>query len=207
MDTDSPASSLRTRSSLLFRLRDWQDKESWDEFYGLYRRLVYGFSRKSGLSHEEAEEVTNDVFVRVAATVQDFESDPRVGSFRGWLMTLTRWRITDKYRSRPKDQRKVQSNRPSDATSTIERIPDSREDTAIWEREWQSRILEAAMDRVAKKSRAKHFQIFDLHMRQHWSIFEISKELDISSASIYLVNHRLTKLLKREVETLKKTLG
>src|SRR5580700_7658355 len=95
-----PVSSLRTRPSLLFKLRNWEDDASWEEFYRLYRKLVYGFSRRSGLTHEESEEVTQDVFTRVAKTIQNFESNPDKGSFRGWLMTLARWRVTDKFRGR-----------------------------------------------------------------------------------------------------------
>ncbi|HKB89174.1 MAG TPA: hypothetical protein VKC60_01525, partial [Opitutaceae bacterium] len=71
MSTDEPASTLRTRASLLGRLQDWKDAGSWDEFYRLYRKLVYGLACRSGLTHVEAEEVTQDVFKRVAETIHD----------------------------------------------------------------------------------------------------------------------------------------
>src|SRR4051812_4784950 len=92
--------SLVTRASLLFRIRDWQDEASWEEFYRLYRKLVYSLGRRAGLSHDEGEDVVQDVFKRVAETIGAFEAKPRRGSFRTWLMTLTRWRIADKFRDR-----------------------------------------------------------------------------------------------------------
>src|SRR5258708_232651 len=96
MDPDPTSHSLHTRPTLLFRLRDWQDSASWGEFYRLYHKLVSSLATRSGLTHSEAEEVTQDVFKRVSETIREFESNPQRGTFRGWLMNLTRWRVADK---------------------------------------------------------------------------------------------------------------
>ena len=206
MSPDSTDSTLRTRSSLLFRLRKWEDKTSWDEFYALYRKLVYGYARRYGLSHEEAEEVTQDVFVRVGKTIQDFESNPEKGSFRGWLMNLTRWRVMDKFRSRPPAGNSPRFRPGDPGTSTVERLPDPKQEGEIWENEWKNTLLEAAMERLSRRVQARHFQVFDLHVRQQWSVLRVSRELGVNAASIYLIIHRLTKQLKREAEKLKETL-
>jgi RNA polymerase sigma factor (sigma-70 family) len=202
-----PVSSLRTRPSLLFKLRNWEDDASWEEFYRLYRKLVYGFSRRSGLTHEESEEVTQDVFTRVAKTIQNFESNPDKGSFRGWLMTLARWRVTDKFRGRTQARRASGGPESEDRTSTVERIPDPAKAGEVWENEWRTTILDAAMERVARRTQAKHFQIFDLHIRQQWPVLRVSRELGVNAASIYLITHRLTKQLKAEVAKLEATMG
>ena len=41
---------IPTRQSLLSRLRDWDDKESWEDFFNTYWRLIYNVARQSGLS-------------------------------------------------------------------------------------------------------------------------------------------------------------
>jgi RNA polymerase sigma factor (sigma-70 family) len=207
MQTDPTASALRTRSSLLLRLKNWDDEKSWQEFDGLYRKLVYGYSRRSGLSHEESEEVTNDVFVRVAKTIQDFESNPEKGSFRGWLMNLARWRVGDKFRSRPKDGQAPHRAGQDDGTSTIERLQDPRDVDELWDKEWQERLLDAAFERISKRVHAKHVQVFELHFRQHWSVVKVSRALGINPAAVYLINHRLTKQLAAEVSKLRDRLG
>ncbi|HWA08158.1 MAG TPA: sigma-70 family RNA polymerase sigma factor [Opitutaceae bacterium] len=203
--------SLLTRASLLFRLRDWKDSASWEEFYRLYRKLVYGLARRSGLDHTESEEVTQDVFKRVAETIHNFESDPQRGSFRGWLMNLTRWRIADKFRARrPEDRQMVAIKDPAGtlAAGVIERIPDPlTSDEALWENEWQRNVLDLALGRLARKVPAKKFQAFDLYACQNWPVLKVSRELGINPASIYLISHRLTKQLKTEVAQLKAQLG
>jgi RNA polymerase sigma-70 factor (ECF subfamily) len=88
----------------------------------------------------------------------------------------------------------------------VERIPDPQQEGELWEKEWQNTLLDAAMERVAFRAQAKHFQVFDLIVRQQWTVLRVSKELGINAATIYLINHRLTKLLKLEVSRLKKTL-
>jgi len=202
-------STLRTRPSLLFRLKDWQDEAGWTEFYRLYSNLVYNFARRSGLSHADAEEVTQDVFKRVAETVHEFESNPARGTFRGWLMTLCRWRITDKFRAHKPHER--QSDRPrfdlgEDDTRTIDRLPSDSNLEQTWEEEWQRQVLDTALGRLSRRVPSKHYQIFDLYTRENWAVLRLSRELGVNPAAVYLITHRLTKQLKLEVGQLQKQL-
>lgn len=203
-------SSLHTRPSLLARVAQWEDTASWNEFYRLYRKLIYGLARRSGLPHADAEDVTQDVFKRVAETIHEFECNPERGKFRGWLMNLTRWRITDKYNSKPKGEYHAtspQSDASSTGTSTINRIPDQMKNEAEWELEWQRHLLDAACERIAKRVKPRHYQAFDLYVRQRRPVLEVSRELGINPATLYIIGHRLTKELKTEVAKLRQQLG
>jgi RNA polymerase sigma factor (sigma-70 family) len=205
---DETVSSLRTRPSLLFRVRSWEDTTSWAEFHRLYRKLIYGLARRSGLPHADAEDVMQDVFKRVAETIHEFESNPERGKFRGWLMNLTRWRIADKFNSRPKAEAPAaRRDETTTGTATINRIPDQAENGADWELEWQRHLLDAACERIARRVKARHYQVFDLYIRQQWPVLKVARELGVNPGSIYLIGHRLTKQLKAEVELLQTQLG
>ena len=41
-----PDEFIPTRKSLLSRLKDWDDQESWREFFHIYRRLIRDTSLK-----------------------------------------------------------------------------------------------------------------------------------------------------------------
>ena len=198
--------SLVTRASLLGRLSDWEDHASWAEFHRLYHKLVFGLARRTGLSEEEAEEVAQDVFKRVAETIHVFESDPARGSFKGWLMNLTRWRVSDKFRQRPPVP--LESLAAADSsTGPLGRIPDEAALLTDWEGDWRRHVLDLALQAVARKTEAKHFQVFDLHHRQGWPILRIARELGMNPATLYVINHRLKNLLCAEAERLKQRLG
>lgn len=207
--TEGPFSSLHTRPSLLQRVRAWNDQSSWDEFHRLYRKLIYGLARRSGLSHVDAEDVAQEVFKRVAETIDQFESDPSRGSFRGWLMNLTRWRITNKHVRRPQHELAPAADLEGGAAAVqpIDLLRDDGEAEALWEKEWRQHVLDAAFERLGRKASSRHIQAFDLYVRQEWPVSEVARELGMSSAAVYVVCHRLTKQLKAEVAKLKETLG
>jgi RNA polymerase sigma-70 factor (ECF subfamily) len=198
-----PSSTLETRASLLLQVRNWDDAVGWKEFYGLYRRLVYGFARRAGLVHVEAEEVTQDVFKRVAQTIHSFDANRKDGSFRGWLLNLTRWRIADKFKARPKGENQPRRAPESDdQTRTIERVPQPDNADEQWNHEWQMHVLDAASSRVARRVRPEHYEAFDLYMRQNWPVPQVAAKLGITPASVYLIGHRLTRQVKEEVAKL-----
>lgn len=214
MTTDPAESShsiAATRASLLRRIANPDDAKSWVEFYAIYRKLVFGFASRFGLPRADAEEVTQDVFNEVSQNIAKFESNPERGSFRGWLLNLTRWRVMDRARQHMRHE-KHRAPRSAEAdpdrTSTIERVPDggTPEPEEIWEREWEHRVVESAMERIAARVDARHFQVFELHVAQGWPLNRIAKHLEMNPATVYVINYRLKKELKREVERLRQKL-
>ena len=85
---------LVTRQSLVERLADWGDQQRWQEFFDLYSRLIYGVARRAGLTEVEAQEAVQETVLSVAKNVTKY--NPAAGSFKGWLLQLTRWRIAEK---------------------------------------------------------------------------------------------------------------
>jgi RNA polymerase sigma factor (sigma-70 family) len=203
-------SLLPTRASLLRRIGDPGDTASWTEFYRLYKNLVFGFARRSGLAHADAEEVTQDVFNRVSQTIHEFESNPQRGTFRGWLRNLTRWRVMDKLRERQRLDRMRSPGRDDqagdDRTATIERVPDPSIAVAsdeAWDDEWEKRVLDEAMARLRDRVDARHFQVFELHVCQGRNVTEIAQQLEMNRAAVYVIHFRLKKQLIAEVTRLK----
>src|SRR6516164_8797701 len=83
-----------TRVTLLTRLRqDPTDQGAWDSFVELYGRHIYRWCRQWKLQDADAEDVTQDILVRLAQKLRGFAYDPS-RSFRGWLKTLAHhaWR-------------------------------------------------------------------------------------------------------------------
>src|SRR2546422_171574 len=122
---DPAPDSLLTRASLLGRLKNWEDAASWEEFSRIYSRLIRGVARQAGLTEAEAKDVEQETLLCVAKTIHEFESNPERGSFKGWLLNLTRWRIADQFRKRSPAEQATGKGPPVDGprTATVERVP------------------------------------------------------------------------------------
>src|SRR4030095_1330529 len=100
-------------------------QSSWREFYDTYWRVIYRVAIKSGLTEAEVEDVVQETVISVAQKMPQFEAEPGAGSFKGFLLAITRRRIVDQFRKRP-PHIENQGTR-SDATARtviVERIPD-----------------------------------------------------------------------------------
>src|SRR6516165_2544113 len=102
--TESAQDSEATRWSLLARLKNWEDQQSWREFFDMYWRLIYTVAIRSGLTDAEAQDVVQDTILSVAKKIDDFKCDRAAGSFKAWLLQLTRWRILNQLKKRLPDQ-------------------------------------------------------------------------------------------------------
>lgn len=195
-----------TRRSLVDRLANWDDQRRWQEFFDTYWKLIYSAARKSGLADAEAQEVVQETVITVAKNIDRLKYDPAVGSFKGWLLQITRWRIADQFRKRELEGVKRTHLQDDRFTATIERVPDSRivDLDAVWETEWKDNLLEAAIARVKRKIDPKQFQIFDCYVRKEWPAQKVAERLRVTVGQVYLARHRVAALLKKEIKALEK---
>ena len=197
--------SLPTRATLLERLKNPDDQQSHQEFYDLYRNLIYGVAMKYGLSDADAQDIIQETMKSVSGKLSGFDYDPKVGSFKSWLLQNTRWRILELLRSQKKDPKQ----RPSDSddtrrTGTMERVEDPSGNNldAIWETEWQRTLLERAMEKVRGEVRPLQFQIFDCYVVREWPVEKVIKALGVSASQAYLAKLRVGKKLRDEITRL-----
>jgi RNA polymerase sigma-70 factor (ECF subfamily) len=203
------AGLLATRRSLVDRLANWDDQRRWQEFFDTYWKLIYSAARKSGLTDAEAQEVVQETIITVAKKIGKLRYDPAIGSFKGWLLQITRWRIVDQFRKRqPGEARRLRSA-DDRLTATIERVPDLNvvDLDALWEKEWQENLFAAAIARVKKKVDPKQFQIFDCYVRKEWPAQKVAEQLRVSMGQVYLARHRVTAVLKKEIKALERHSG
>ncbi len=202
-DTES-ADLLPTRRSLLSRLRNWNQHDAWREFFNTYWRLLYDVARQSGLDDQHAQDAVQETLVSVAAELPNFRYDPRIGSFKSWLRTIARRRIADQLRKRY--VRREGDHLDAAVAGIQEEIESARDQAplleALWEDQWRTHILEAALARVKRSVRASHFQLFELTVLKGCPLGEVAKSLGISLPMAYVIRHRIGRQLKREVERL-----
>src|SRR2546421_5285618 len=196
---------LPTRRSLLNRLKNWDDQESWKDFFDTYWKLIYGVAVRAGLTDAEAQEVVQETVIAVAKKIPEFQYNPEIGSFKSWLLHTAQWRISDQFRKRKSGADRGGGRREKNTgTSTIERIPDPAglDLDAIWDAEWEKHLFEAAIERVKTQVKPKHYQIFDLYVIKQWPVEKVARTMEINVGQIYLDKHRISALIRSEVKKL-----
>src|SRR5262252_3336503 len=77
-----------TRSTLLARLRhEPANQAAWREFVEHYEQHIYRWCRQWQLQDADAEDVTQNILVKLIQKMRTFAYDPS-RSFRGWLKTV-----------------------------------------------------------------------------------------------------------------------
>jgi RNA polymerase sigma factor (sigma-70 family) len=202
---------IRTRTSLIERLKNWQDQASWQAFFDIYAKLIFNFALKSGLTATEADDVVQETLISVAKHMPSFKYDRKIGSFKAWLLSMTRWRITDQYRQRLPvcHSHSNSDDNPNSTTAiTLDGIADPRnlDMEAYWETEWKKTLFEAAMGKLRRSLDPKHYQVFDLAVNKEWPPSRIAKTYRITVDQVYVRKHRVTQAIKEEVERLQEAI-
>ncbi|MBX3739638.1 MAG: sigma-70 family RNA polymerase sigma factor [Akkermansiaceae bacterium] len=195
----------KTRKSLIARLDNWEDQRTWDEFYQTYWRLIYSVAVKAGLRADEAFDCVQETILSIAKQSKRKLYDPEQGSFKTWLMNMTRWRINDQFRKRKKDTAMAGGEWDNDRkTAVIDRVEDPNGDllSRLWDVEWKKNVADAALSRVKAQVSPKQYQIFHYYVIKQWDAKKVQDHLNVSMAQVYLAKHRVGSVLKRELAKL-----
>lgn len=204
MQAESEPDQFPTRKTLVRKLGDLGDQESWREFFETYWRLIYNFALKSGCSESEAEEVVQETVISVSRKMPEFKYDPAVCSFKGWLMHVANWRVIDQLRKRNHRLVSIHGGDSAMGSESFDQIPDpmAGETERLWQQEWDDNLVTAALDRVKRQCNPEHYQIYFLLVLRQKSVTEVANSLHVTRATIYVAKHRVAALVRREVKRL-----
>ena len=132
------------------------------------------------------------------------------GSFRAWLLQMARWRIQDQLRKRlPVGAGNDHASDATGTTPTVERVPDERDMDLerLCDAEWRDQLMEQAFKQLRFDVKAEQYQIFYLLTIERKSPAEVARMLGRSQAHVYVVKHRVGRILKKIVRRLEEKLG
>jgi RNA polymerase sigma-70 factor (ECF subfamily) len=188
---------LETSATLLARLRQAPaDQEAWQRFTESYGRKIYGWCRQWNLQEADAEDVTQNVLIKLADKLQRFVYDPQK-SFRAWLKTVTRNAWNDYW-----DGRKAVAQGGSQAVQILATV-EARED--LVERlneEFDREVLEEASSRVRLRVTPRTWEAFERTALQGQSGAEAGAALDMKVAAVFVARSKVQKMLQAEIHKL-----
>jgi RNA polymerase sigma-70 factor (ECF subfamily) len=180
-----------TRPSLLVRIRDAGDREAWRQFVEVYAPLVYKFARRRGLQDADAADLTQDVLQAVAGASKRLVYDPERGTFRAWLYTVARNKLRNFLLAR-------QRRRDEGDPHLLEDQP-AREEVELWEREYEQRLFDWAVERVRGRFHEATWRAFWMTAVESRGAPEAAAELGMSVGAVYIAKSRVLARLRKEI--------
>ena len=183
-----------TRATLLERLRDGADALAWDEFFAYYWPTIYGFARHRGCSEHTAEEIVQDVMLKVFQQRDVYQYDPTRGRFRDWLGTVVRNNVAE-HRRRPANR--VQGRGGDSNVAQLDTADDQQDTDAVWEAAFENSLLLTLLNAVRREMSARTYLAFELVGLEGLSGGEAARMTGLSRNAVYKAHKRV---LERLVE-------
>jgi RNA polymerase sigma-70 factor (ECF subfamily) len=192
---------LRTSVTLLGRLRCASpDQAAWGEFVERYGRKIYRWCRHWGLQEADAEDVTQDVLLKLADKMKTFAYDA-AGSFRAWLKTLTHHAWYDFVQGR---QHAEAGSGGSEVLHRLHRV-EAREDLLQrLEAEFDRELLRRAEQRVQARVQARTWEAFRLLAVEGLPGAEAAERLGMTVAAAFVARSKVRRLIREEMRRLEK---
>lgn len=188
--------SSTTRPSLILRLRYPDDATAWQEFLEIYQPLVFRIAKSKGLQTADALDMTQEVLVRVARAVNEWDPDPDCGTFRGWISQIARNLVIDYLRAKNK---RPQTGNDSAIRQLIEQVPADCAESQFYDLEHERQVFLWASERVQSQFQTSTWQAFWRTSVQQHSVERVAAELFLTPGAVYIARSRVMARLKQTV--------
>ena len=169
------------------------DQTAWEAIVRQYRRKVFNVAYKFVGRHDEAEDLTQDIFLKIFKSLNTFDSR---ANFQTWLISVSRNLCIDHYRSVRKERETI--NRDVDA-SELSPISPTQGQMAMMEQRDRVQLLKDAMSALPRTLRTA------VLMRdiQELSYHEIAEKLKLPEGTVKSRINRGRNELARQIRKLR----
>jgi RNA polymerase sigma-70 factor (ECF subfamily) len=196
-DTGFPTTS----PTLLGRLRqDPADPAAWNTFVLRYGPRIHAWCRQWRLQEADAQDVTQDVLVKLVARMRTFSYDP-AGSFRGWLKAVTYHAWRDYLHGQ---QRAVQGSGDSAVLAALHSVEAGDDLAQRIQGEFDLELLEEAAARVRLRVQPHTWEAYRLLTEERLSVPEVAGRLGMQVAMVFVARSKVKRMLREQVRQLER---
>ncbi len=184
-----------TSSNLLNGLRHREDG-AWCRLVEIWTPFIYGHCRRRGFTPEDADDITQSVFVRVYRGLANFERDGAGKRFRYWIMAIARNEIADFCR---RNGDKPQAAGGSDCHAILESLPALDDESST---DWcqPAQLLCRALEVIQGDFQPANWHAFQMIEFEKLPIREVAEKLEMNEGAVRQATFRIRKRLKAELE-------
>lgn len=183
-----------TTSTLLDRLRDFDDRAVWDRFMQRFRRPLLSFARKLSLPAELAEDTVQEILLAFIDGYRRNQYARDRGRLSHWLFGIAYRQIAGARRrlARNEARREVGVG----AHSFWRELPDESEARQTWDEEWEASMIAACLRQVRAEVSPTTYSAFELVVCEERTADEAAARLGLTRGAVYVAKHRILKRLE-----------
>lgn len=174
---------------LVNHLRDGGNESAWRQFSARYEPMLLAVVRRADLQEPDAADVVQETLVDFLRDFQSGKYDPQKGRIRAWLRGIAVNRVKRVWGRAAK--REVQVVDPTGATGYLNRIPDDKTLTDIFDEEWHRAVMATCMDEVRRQVDDQTFQAFELFAMKDWPAEKVAEHLGVTRNVVYISKNRV----------------
>jgi RNA polymerase sigma factor (sigma-70 family) len=191
-------SLCKTNHTLLERVRDPHNKEAWQEFITYYEQFIYNILRHLQVPESDAEEVCQEIIIRLWKKLPEFTYNKDRGKFRNWLGVMIRNEANRYFKKAnrsntfivAKDQDQLEDQPQSETEYDIDKLIAD---------EWKQYISNLAWESIKGRFQENMQNVILLHMDGK-STKEIAEQCNIVESSVRVYIKRIRAHLKNEID-------
>lgn len=186
-----------THQTLIQRAQNPEDAGAWDDFVKYYETFIKMVLKKSNIPFSEADDLVQDILLKVWKGLPGYEYRQEKAKFRTWLGTIIRNTVIDYYNKAKRsggDKFELFEN-------SVLNIKESEIEKVIKE-EWLRYLTEFAMDRIKNIFSGQAIEVFKLSLTGN-SGKDIAAKLNITEESVFVLRSRVKGRIKKEIEKLR----
>jgi RNA polymerase sigma-70 factor (ECF subfamily) len=169
------------------------DQQAWEEIVRQHRRKVFNIAYKFTGKHDEAEDLTQDIFLKIFRSLHTFD---RRANFQTWLVSVSRNLCIDHYRSVRKERETIDRDVDAGALTPAASTPSAY---AELEQRGRVELLRRAMAELQPTLRSA-VMLRDL---QELSYQEIADRLQLPEGTVKSRINRGRTELARQIQRLR----
>jgi RNA polymerase sigma-70 factor (ECF subfamily) len=196
---------MRSRDSdntdpyLLKRLgQDLDDQKAWGAFVAHYSPKIRAWCCQHGLQAADADDVTQDVLLRLDRTLRKFDYDPSL-KFRGWLRLMTKHAICDFFAGQ---KRRPRARGEDLGLASLETAEAQDDLLALVEDEFTSAVVTQACASVHARVESQTWEAFLLLACENRPGEDVAAALGMNVTAVFKAKSRVLQYIRQEIERL-----
>jgi len=173
------------------------DQQAWEVIVRQYWRKVFNVAYKFVGRHDQAEDLTQDIFLKVFKSLATFD---RRANFQTWLISVSRNLCIDHYRSVRKERETIDRDVNADDLSPVSTEVGPH---LALERRDNVELLKAAFAQMEAEGLGKLVQAVKMRDLQELSYQEIADQLELPEGTVKSRINRGRSELARQITRLR----